>query len=262
MHFKLTHDWEKHWHPREYLTQYYQTSRVPEDEHAIVQFIIQHLGKRSTPFARALDIGVGPTLHHEIALAPYVRNIDIADYLPQNLAEIEKWLRGAPDAHNWDIYIRGILELEGMKNPSPAAVEARRKLVKQRVHQLLHCNIKEPLPLGAKMAYPLVTAFYVADSVASSKLNWRTYMTNIANLVEPGGTLLISALRNAEYYRVGNAIFPSAKVNEDDVRDLYLSLNFVPKTLDVRVDFVAEWKHDGFDSIIIACGEKAVSGTA
>jgi hypothetical protein len=257
--FKLTHDWDNHWHPQEYLSQYYRTPKIPDDELAIFQFIAAQLRRRRLPFQSALDIGVGPTLHHEIALAPYAKRLDVADLLPQNLSEIKKWLRGETNAHNWDVYVRGILVLEGVKAPTAAAIQERKQMVKQRVHQLLPCNIKNALPLGNKTMYPLVTAFYVADSVASSKSDWRSYMANIANLVEPGGVLLISALRNAEYYRVGNAIFPSAKINEDDVRDLFLSLHFVPHSLEVQVDFVSEWKDDGFDSIIIAAGEKAGS---
>jgi methyltransferase len=259
MPLKLTHDWDNHWRPQEYLSQYYQTPKVPSDETVICQFIISHLGRWSNGFSTALDIGVGPTLHHEIALAPYVKRLDVADYLPQNLAEIRKWLNGERDAHDWDIYIRGILNMEGTSTANGTAVESRKRLVKQSVNRLLPCNIKNTLPLGTHVTYPLVTAFYLADSVASSKADWSTYMANIVNLVEPGGTLLISALRNAEYYRVGDALFPSAKINEEDVERLYLSLNFVPSSLDIQVDIVSEWKDEGFDSIIVASGKKKAS---
>lgn len=256
MHLKLTHDWNSHWQPQAYLSQYYRTAEVAGDEKAIIQFIISHFKRRDKPFASAIDVGAGPTLHHEIGLVPYVMQLDVADYLPQNLAEIQKWLVGDQGAHNWDVYIHGILKLEGVANPNAAAIDARRRLVKQRVGKLRHCDIKSPTPLGETRQYPLVTAFYVADSVASSKGDWRAYMSNIATLVQPGGTLLMSALRNAEFYRVGDVLFPSAKVTEDDVERLLLELDFKPSSIDVQVDFIGDWKDEGFDSIVMAIAEK------
>lgn len=256
MHLKLTHDWNSHWLPRAYLSQYYQTAEVAGDEKAILQFITAHLKGRDKPFSSGIDVGAGPTLHHEIGLVPYVTQLDVADYLPQNLAEIQKWLVGDQDAHNWDVYIHGILKLEGVSNPNAAAIDARRKLVKQRIGKLRHCDIKSTTPLGEARRYPLVTAFYVADSVASSKADWRQYMANITTLVEPGGTLLMSALRNAEFYRVGDALFPSAKVTEDDVERLLHQLDFEPRSINVHVEFISDWKDEGFDSIIMAIARK------
>lgn len=258
MQLKITHNWEQHWNPKAYLAQYYQTARIADDEKVVCRFIRSQLDRRGEIFARALDIGVGPTLHHEIALAPYVSRLDVADFLPQNLAEIEKWLDGDDSAHDWDIYIRGILAMERSASPSAATIEARKRLVRQRVNRLLRCNIKNKLPLESAEQYPLVTAFYVADSVASIKADWFTYMTNITNLVEPGGLLMISALRNTLCYRVGEALFPSAMVNEDDVERLYRSLNFVPRSIHIRVEHVPALKADGFDSIITAVGTKRI----
>ena len=255
MFIEHTHIWER-WDPKAYLAQYYQTSSLPEDEKAVCEFIRSRLICRIEPFPKALDIGVGPTIHHDVALAPYVTRLDVADFLPRNLAEIRKWRADDSDAHNWDIYIKGILEIEGLTNPNRLAVEARRRLVKQRIDKLLACDIRKSFPLGYEDNYPLVTAFYVADSVASSKSDWYCYMTNIASLVEPGGTLMISALRNAEYYRVGNTFFPSPMIDEDDVENLFLSQNFEPASLDIQVAFTPELREEGFESIILASGKK------
>ncbi len=39
----------------------------------------------------------------------------MADYLPDNLEQIQLWLDNHPDAHNWDVHIKTALELEGDK---------------------------------------------------------------------------------------------------------------------------------------------------
>lgn len=255
MYIEQTHTW-KSWDPKAYLAQYYQTTSIPQDEYAVCEFIHSSLVRQHAPFSKALDIGVGPTIHHDIALAPYVACLDVADFLPRNLAEVRKWLNDDGDAHNWDVFLRGILTIEGVKNPPWSAVEARRQLVKQRIGQLLTCDIRKSFPLGYEDSYPLVTAFYVADSVATSKLDWHRYMANIASLVEPGGMLIVSALRNAEHYRVGRNLFPSPVIDEDDVENLLLSEGFEPASLNVQVAYTPELSVEGFESIVLASARK------
>jgi hypothetical protein len=86
-------------------------------------------------------------------------------------------------------------------------------------------------------------------------------MANIASLVEPGGTLMISALRNAEYYRVGDEFFPSPMIDEDDVENFFLSQNFEPASLDIQVVFTPQLSSEGFESIVLASGTKYTSRT-
>src|SRR5690349_23011699 len=99
IHLKLTHDWENHWNPQEYLSQYYETPRVADDEKTIFEFLTHHLRGLNTPLSRILDIGTGPTLHHEIMLVPYTHQLDVADYLQPNLTEISRWLNNERPAH-------------------------------------------------------------------------------------------------------------------------------------------------------------------
>ena len=43
-------------------------------------------------------------------------------------------------------------------------------------------------------------------------------MERIAGLVRPGGTLMTAALRRSRFYLVGGKTFPSANIDEDDMR--------------------------------------------
>jgi hypothetical protein len=84
-------------------------------------------------------------------------------------------------------------------------------------------------------------------------------MLNLFNLVQPSGTLILSALNNTKSYRVGPRYFPSAQVTE---QDMYLVLNegnFVQKTLDLQIIPVVEWAEEGFESIIVVRAQKRPS---
>lgn len=58
---------------------------------AIVERLSAWLGTGRT-YDSAIDIGCGPTVHHAFPLAPFIREIHLADYLPANLAEVRLWL--------------------------------------------------------------------------------------------------------------------------------------------------------------------------
>ena len=59
---------------------------------------------------------------------------------------------------------------------------------------------------------------YCADSATEDRATWETFMAHIAGLVRPVGTFVTSALRRCRHYVVGGKRFPSAHVDEHDLR--------------------------------------------
>ncbi len=251
--------YEQLWNPQDYLQQYYATSHVTEDENAIFQHVISSLQRSNKVFPRAIDFGCGPTVHHAIPLAPYVGELHLADYLPSNLNEIQKWLSGDTNAHSWDVYIKGLLEMEGSKDIQVCDIEQRKQLMKERITVLKQGDLRHAHPLKDGSVYDLVTSFYCADSATASKREWRIFMKNLFNLVAPGGTIVISALRNCRRYTAGEKCFPSANVNEKDLAALFSSsdFNFDPRSTEISIISISEWMDEGFDSILIAKAQRA-----
>jgi len=252
---KITADW-KDFSATDYLNQYYKTTNIPDDERAIFNFLFEFFRKVNENFEIALDVGVGPTLHHDIAIVPYVKELHVSDYLSQNLKEVKKWLQKDPSAHNWDIYVKGILQMEGTSSVSKKEVTRRKRQMRNKISQVKIVDLSKINPLGKKVQYPLVTSFYCADSATRTKKQWLHYMKNLTSLVEPSGWIVLSALRNAQSYQVGPRFFPSANIDEHDMKKMLILLGFSQKTLDIKVEHVPEWSEEGFDSIIIASGQK------
>jgi hypothetical protein len=252
-------DFHTAWHPEDYLKQYYVNDTIPADELGIYNLLISYLQTETPHFATALDFGCGPTLHHIIPLIPYTEELHLADYVPANLAAIQQWLRGETRAHNWDVYIKGVLQLEGIVQPSPTDLERRKAQMRYKVRRLKHGNLHWPHPLMDGSTYPLVVSFYCADSATHSKVQWRLFMRHLFNLVAPGGTLLLSALRNSQSYHVGARCFPSAQVTENDMYAVLSDGPFVQKTLDLHVIPVSEWAEEGFESIMVVRAQRQPS---
>jgi hypothetical protein len=249
-------DFQTEWLPEDYLNQYYATETISSDELGIYNLVISYLQTERPHFAKALDFGCGPTLHHIIPFIPYVQELHLADYVPSNLMAIQQWLRGDTRAHNWDVYIKGVLQLERTTQPSPLDIDMRRAQMRYKITQLKHGNLHWRHPLKDQSTYPLVLSFYCADSATHSKSQWRLFMQHLFNLVEPGGTLILSALHNTTRYDVGNRYFPSAQVTENDMYAILSEGYFEQKTLDLRVVPVAEWAEEGFESILAVRAKK------
>ena len=187
------------WRAKDYLAEYY--TDIMADEQYALSFLCESL-KRLPEVSVALDYGCGPTIHHAVALVTKAREIYLADYIQDNLEEIQKWQDNSNDAHDWSEFTGHILKLEFDAAPQPIDIENRELETRKRIKKLCLSDAGEYDPLGPGMRgyFPLVTTHYCAEGATNSKDMWRTYMRNITSLVSPGGTLIVSACGAADYY--------------------------------------------------------------
>jgi NNMT/PNMT/TEMT family len=201
------------WVPAEYLEDYYAV--VEPDEVETIAFFADAI-RGTRPQEPILFFGTGPTLHHVFLSADRASEIHLADYLPQNLAEIERWLRRDADAHDWRPFVRYTLQCEGLDTPTEAQLARREDLTRAKVTRLLQADAGDREPLGER--YATVVSAYCADSATADRAVWEAYTRHIAGLVEPGGVFITAALRRSRSYLVGGKPFPSANVDEHDLR--------------------------------------------
>lgn len=241
------------WDPKEYLAEYY--AEIMPDERFAMEFLVESM-RRLPDVPVALDFGCGPTVHHLFPLVPKVKEIHLAEYLPANRDEVKRWLEGSREAHNWRAFALETLRLEGQPAPTDAEAVAREHQTRLRIRRLLPGDAGDTHPLGLDMHefYPLVTTHYCAEGATHSKETWRLYMRNIAGLVRPGGTLLLSACGAADYYMVGERRFPCAGVNGQDVLSSLCDNGFT--NIDLRIRQVPDHSEQGYGSVIFASAVK------
>ena len=239
------------------LEQYFPENHISADEVAIQRFVIALLKKQNLKKVDTmLDFGAGPTVHRMVPFVPYVKTIDIAEYLPESLRAIRNWINGKKGARNWDAYIRKTLMLEGAATDD-RAVAQRRTLLKGKVTRLMKGDITKPLPLGIKTRYPLVTSFYCADAITTSKHLWNTYMKNLSSLVVPSGWLIITASRGTNYSMLGNRKMPNVKLFEKDIEAIFASMGYDMRTFLIKRISAKMWSSVGISSVMVACAQKA-----
>jgi NNMT/PNMT/TEMT family len=231
------------WVPRDYLADYYRV--VEPDERETIAFFVDAM-KEAEPGKPVLFFGTGPTLHHVFLAAPRASEIHLADYLPANLEEIERWRARDPAAHDWRAFVRYTLECEGVADPSEEDVARREELTRSKVTRLLEVDGRRPVPLDE--VYATVISAYCADSATDDRAMWETFMANITALVGPGGLFLTAALRRCSAYVVGGKRFPSANVDEHDMRHV-LAAGFSPE---VQVRELEGHAAQGYSSVVLA----------
>jgi hypothetical protein len=198
------------------------------------------------PDEPVLLLGVGPTLHHVFLAAPHASELHLADYLPANLREIERWLERDPGAHDWRPFVRYTLECEGVTDPTAERVAEREELTRAKVTRLFEADARRPIPAGP---YATVISAYCADSATDERAVWETFMAHIAALVRPGGVFVTSALRSCRHYVVGGKRFPCADVDEHDMRAV-LEGRFAQTTVEWRE--LTGHAAQGYSGIVLA----------
>lgn len=253
---KLVYSHWDSWNPREYLKTYFR--KLGQDSFENLKFLVRELKKfEGSPKKKILDFGAGPTIFAGIAAIPYASSIHMCDYLEQNLFEINKWLKSEHDAFDWSTCVKHILDLEEVPNHQEAILE-RSMHLKKKTTAVFRSDASLDWPIFSldREKYPIVISNYCADSATSSKEVWGAYMNNVFNLLEEDGTILIAALRKCRFYRSGNQLFPSADLDEHDLKDILLKNEFDERSLLIEVKAVPECSYDGFSTVMFASGKK------
>lgn len=238
------------WVPKDYLSNYY--SAVQDDEQRTISFFVEAT-RNLQAGESVLFFGVGPTLHHVFLVADKASEIHLADLLRANLEEIERWIERNADAHDWRPFVDYTLACEGPGAPTAKEISQREDLTRAKITRLLELDVRRSAPLGQTEVrlYDTVISAYCADSATDDRETWTTYMGRIIGLVRPGGTFITAALRHSSGYLVGTRTFPSANVDEDDVRSV-LEAHFAPEDVTIEVCELDGPGSKGYLSIILA----------
>jgi len=238
------------WNAREYLETYY--SDLMGDTYETLNFLSRELKNDGRVYEKAIEFGAGPTLFGMLAIMPYMRSVDIAEYLPQNLKEIEKWVKNEEGAFNWQTATKYLLNIN-KHEITKTVIESYENDLRRKIKNLLPCDISKPKPLlDHNDKYDLLLSLFCADSCTDSKTEWMHYMHNLLNIVEPNGTILIGALKNCKSYRVGNKFFPCANISEKDIEQFLAEDRHIFDDVSIHIAPVPECADEGFSEVMFA----------
>ena len=210
---------------REYLQEYY--SQIGAENHSLLNFFVEAY-KEVPDDSLILEFGGGPTVYQLITAARKARSIHFSDYLEGNLQEVSMWRRCAEEAFDWSFFIAEALTLEGLDNVTHNDIDARERMMRRKINKFSLCNAFEKDPLGPKYRnhYDLISTNFVVDSITTSKEIWEQLMKNVCSMLKRDGSLILTSLKEAEYYTVGNKKFPAVYLTECDLIAALKNLGF------------------------------------
>ncbi len=227
---EIVRDWSA-FNPQAYLREYY--ADMGAENLTLLQFLVRSF-RDIPPDSTLLDFGGGPTIYTLITASAQVREIHFCDYLEANLEAVQKWLYGDADAFDWTHFIKTTLVLEG-RDYSHESVQAREKQIRQNVTQVMSCDANRPSPLHENARqYDVLVSNFCAESATNDGEQWRWFVQNITSLLSPGGRLVMSALKGADSYAVGDEVFPAVFILEDDLLQALGDAGFAEDSIQIE----------------------------
>jgi NNMT/PNMT/TEMT family len=215
-----------------YLAEYY-AAIGPENLELLKFFAAAYQGIPADSVM--LEFSGGPTLYSLISAANAVSEIHFSDYLPQNLAEINRWVSDIRTTDIWDKYFAEALRCERQAT-TPAAVQQRMELLRRKITNLLFCDAFSSTPIAGnqRQTYDVVAANFVAESITETMDQWQSVVGNICSTLRPGGTLIMTALQGANYYSVSDRNYSAVSITEMDLVQALIKAGFRPNSMLVK----------------------------
>jgi SAM-dependent methyltransferase len=247
----VTRDWRE-FNPRDYLLEYY--GDVGAENFALLRFAVKAF-RAIPPDGLLLDFGGGPTIFPLIAAANRVREIHFSDYLDANLNEVRCWLNNEPSAFDWREFIRVTLGLEDQTNCTVQAVLEREASIRQRITRIFRCDANNARPIDEPRIYDILISSFCAESATDDWAQWRKFFRNIVSLLKPDGYLLLSALKGATCYTVGEKRFPAVSIRENDLTRTLIEEGFDPRSI-ILESIPADRPWRQYEGLMVAMAKK------
>ena len=233
-----------------YLREYY--SEIGTENAYLLEFL-HRTHAEGAPVRRMLEVGGGPTIYQLISACRRTEEIVFSEYLPGNREAVRAWRDGAADAFDWDEYFAFVVRLEGAGDDTGERIQARKSALRHKLGRITPYDAKSDDPLPEEQGpFDLIGVNFCLESITSNEEEYRFSLGHMTELLAPGGMLVMTALKNAEYYHVGDLKFPAFPVDEKSV-DRYLT-DF--SYGDIRVGTVPAEHTQGYEGLMTITARK------
>ena len=216
--------------PLAYLHAYY--SGIGTEADGLMQFAVDAFATLPKEIT-LLEFGGGPTIIGMIAAARVANEIHFCDYVPANRNVVQKWLDGDDEDFDWTPFIARTLQHEDIPAPTETDIATRVDKLRHLVTQVVPCDLYQTPPVQTDQSYDVVTAHYCLDAVTNDKKEWHSHITKMRSLLKPGGTFIMSSLREAKFSDFGGTRFPNVHLQEPDVHEALLNTGFNAASINV-----------------------------
>lgn len=192
---------------RAYLQEYYGCW---DEEDIFSQTFLHEAYKLIDSQESMLEVGGGPTLYQCISARRKVNSIVFTDFLKENRQEILAWKYSYEGMFNWDAHFEYVRKLEKEEQTiEDMKAELRTKLIDVRQFNVL--KKRQFLP---KKVFDVVSVHFCPESITKDEAEFQLAMRNVVARARAGGFLVMSFLKEAQMYAVGDVMFCAYPLTE------------------------------------------------
>ncbi|KAF7689576.1 nicotinamide N-methyltransferase [Silurus meridionalis] len=217
--------YQEHFDSRAYVNSFYGRPEGHDDEKNYLTCILGCLSKTFLSGRyrgrRLIEVGSGPTLHTVISACEYFEEIVLSDYTDRNREEVEKWLRNEDGCFDW----KPIFEYFCAKDGSSSSdLEVK---LRQRVKQVLKCNVLAENPFHPECVEPAdcVITSLCLEAACKDHQSYRDAVGRVANLLRPGGALVMIGVLGETFYSVNKTRFSCLSLSKANIEDVLRNLD-------------------------------------
>ncbi|KAM7298894.1 nicotinamide N-methyltransferase [Ixodes scapularis] len=174
-----------------------------------------------------LDVGCGPTTYNVFPVTKSVPEVVLSDLVLGNRLEVEKWLKGTPDAMDWSCYTESLARLEGFSDIKRGAEEITAR-TRKAIRKVVPGDVLVPgvLPEEHQEKFDVVLSCLCLEAASPDEATFRTAFQNVGDLVLEGGLLILCGVLGCREYSVGGVKFPCLCLKPDTVKDALVRAGF------------------------------------
>nr|DBA16244.1 TPA: hypothetical protein GDO54_003656 [Pyxicephalus adspersus] len=178
-----------------------------------------------------IDFGAGPTIYPLVSACEVFKNIITSDFLEQNRAQIEMWLRNDPGAFDWTPIVKFVCELEG----NSESCKKKEEQLRRTVTKVVKCDAlkKNPFePAEMPQADCLISCLCL-EAPCKDVESFTNALRNLKVFLKPGGHIIIQSVLNCTYYYVGQKRFSCLTISKEDLEAAFKEAGY--KIVKVKV---------------------------
>ncbi|CAH1246318.1 NNMT [Branchiostoma lanceolatum] len=223
-------DYHKTFGAKAYLAEFFATPEGDDEEGEFLSKILKELHEifnsgRLKQGSRLLDVGTGPTIYQLISASRFCAEIVCAEYTQNNRAEIEKWVKKDPDAHDWSAFFKFVADLEG----DSSSWEARQSHLRDAIKEVIPCDVTKPDPFAPRQyeEFDAVITTLCLEAACPDRESYSAAVRSITRLLKPGGTVVLSGVTNQTFYTVGGYKFFTLPIDSSFMREVFEKAGYV-----------------------------------
>ncbi|KAI6185340.1 Amine N-MethylTransferase [Aphelenchoides besseyi] len=196
-----------------YLKDFY--TKVDDPAMQMVLTFLPGIAARLPDCESMLDFGAGPTIHASICLRNRVKKIYLADYLPQNRDELQKWLDGR-STFDWTRVLRMIATGEGIGWEKTKEMEEK---TRSKIEGILFCNCLEDPVLTAPVellgTFGVVVSIFTIEYCSMTTDEYRNAIRRVVELIRPGGYFILAGILEETWCSFGGRKFSCCYITRE-----------------------------------------------